>query len=151
MTSFVLRFAFALAVALASLTLGQAQAAQPQPGQWKVTTKMTFTGGPPGMGPEERTQLQCITPEQAKDPRSAFAEATNSGGQNCTTKRDWNGSVLSFETTCRSETQSTKGSMTFDTPTHYRGVMNTSAPAGGGASMQLTVTMEGQRVGECPR
>jgi hypothetical protein len=43
-----------------------------------------------------------------------------------------------------------KGTMTFDTPTHYRGVFNSSA-SGGGMTMQMTMTVEGQRIGECPR
>lgn len=157
MTAFAtVGIAAALGAILALGTAEHALAAQPQPGQWKLTTKTTMTGVPgmpAGMGAEEKTQMKCITPEQAKDPRKAFedAEGGRRGGQGRTTKRDWNGSVLTIDSTCGGNPPSTvKGTMTFDTPTHYRGEMKSTTPTGG-TLVQITVTMKGQRVGECPR
>jgi hypothetical protein len=131
-------------------------AAQPQPGQWRVVTKTTIAGLPPGvpagMGAQEHTQTQCITPEQAKDPGKNWQRPdAPRGNQNCTNKNAWNGNVLTIDSTCAGNPPATvKGTITFDSPTHYKGVMN-SASSGGGMAMQVTVTMEGQRIGECPK
>ena len=154
MTSLAVRISVALAVTFFLASGHQAAAAQPQPGQWRVTTKMSMTGMPPGMpggmGAQENTQTQCVTPEQARDPKN-WKEPEGAGGQNCTSKRDWNGTVLTIESTCRGNPPTTmKGTITFDTPTRYRGVMNSSMQTGG-TPMQMTITMDGQRIGECPR
>jgi hypothetical protein len=132
-----------------------AQAAQPQPGQWRVTSKTTIAGlpagVPAGMGQQEHTQTQCITPEQAKDPGKNWQRPDGRGSQNCTNKNSWNGSVLTIDTTCTGNPPTTiKGTMTFDSATHYKGSMNSSSSAGG-APMQVTIAIEGQRTGECPR
>jgi uncharacterized protein DUF3617 len=155
MPSTVLRFAIALGIFGAVLgPAGPAAAAQPQPGQWRVVTKITMTGLPPGMpagmAQQEQTQLQCVTPEQARDPKNWKEPDGGRGAQNCTTKRDWNGTVLTIESQCRGNPPTTvKGTMTFDTPTHYRGVMTSSSPTPGAPA--VNITMEGQRIGECPR
>lgn len=152
--SATIRLAAALGVTLLLCAADESLAAQPQPGQWRVVTKMTMTGLPPGMpagmGAQENTQMQCVTPEMARDPKN-WKSPDSRGDQSCTHKNSWNGSVLTLDATCAGNPPSTvKGTITFDSPTHYRGVMNPSASAGG-MTMQMTITMEGQRVGECPR
>ena len=132
----------------------EARAAQPQAGQWRVVTKITMTGLPPGMpagmGTQEQTQLQCVTPEQARDPKNWKEPDGGRGAQNCTSKRDWNGTVLTIESQCRGNPPTTvKGTLTFDTPTHYRGVMTSSSSAPG--TPGVNIAMEGTRIGECPR
>jgi hypothetical protein len=147
----------AVAATLFALAADNASAAQPQAGQWKVVTKTTITGGPPGipadMRTQENTQLYCLTPEQVKDPTKVWMDpqSSRSGGEGCTNKNSWNGTVLTIDSTCGgSPPTSVKGTMTFDTPTHYRGEMKSAAPTGS-TPMQVAVTLEGQRVGECPR
>jgi hypothetical protein len=131
-----------------------AYAAQPQPGQWRVTTKTTIAGlpagVPAGMGQQEHTQTQCVTPEQAKDPGKNWQRPDGRGSQNCTNKNSWNGGVLTIDATCAGDPPTTiKGTMTFDSATHYKGSMNSSSSAVG-APMQVTIAIEGQRTGDCP-
>jgi hypothetical protein len=147
------RITAALGIATVLGATGHAVAAQPQPGQWKVVTKMTMSGLPagiPNLGAQENTQMQCVTPEMAQDPKK-WRTPEGGGVQNCTYKNSVNGNVILIEAACSGNPPSTlKGSLTFDSPTHYKGAINSSISVSGMA-MQVQITMDGRRVGDCPK
>lgn len=153
-TSATIRLAAVFSITLLVGTTGRALAAQPQPGQWRVVTKMTMSGLPaglPGLGAQENTQMQCVTPEMAQDPKKWKTPDGGGGVQNCTYKNTVNGNVIGIQATCSGNPPSTvKGTLTFDSPTHYRGAINSSISVSGMA-MQVQITMDGRRVGECPK
>jgi uncharacterized protein DUF3617 len=149
-----MKFSSLIFAAIILLSAPAAQAQSPQPGLWRTTAKMQMTGipgMPAGMPPQENTGTQCVTAEMAKDPVKGFKPEVGRGTQDCKYNGNWTGSQLTYEMTCGGQEPLTaKGSYTFESPTRFRGTGNMTSSAGG-QRMQMTMQMEGQRVGDCPR
>jgi hypothetical protein len=149
-----MRFLSLVFAALILLSASAAQAQSPQPGLWRTTAKMQMTGipgMPAGMPPQENTGTQCVTPDMAKDPVKGFKPDLGRGAQDCKYSGNWSGSQLTYEMRCGGQNPSaTKGTVTFESPTRFRGT-STMTSSGGGQNVQMTMQMEGQRVGDCPR
>lgn len=150
-----MKFPSLIFAAVIVLSAQAAQAQSPQPGLWRTTAKTQMTGVPgmpAGMPPQENTGTQCVTPEMAKDPAKGFKPDVGRATQDCKYNSNWTGSQLTYEMTCGAgqESMTAKGSYTFESPTKFRGNGAVTSSAGG-QSMQMTMQMEGQRVGECPR
>src|SRR2546423_10565747 len=106
---------------------------------------------PAGVPPQENTSTQCVTPEMAKDPVKGFKPEVERGAQDCKYSGIWSGSQLTYGMECGGQNlMSTKGTVTFESPTHFRGTATMSSGAGG-ERVQMSMQMEGQRLAECPR
>ena len=77
-----------------------------QPGSWEVTVRMQIEGM---TEPQTITQIQCLTPEQAKDPGSLFGKS----GPLCEfSNRNDTGSTLTFDVACSMQMRG-KGSVRY--------------------------------------
>jgi len=77
-----------------------------QPGSWEVTVRMQIQGM---TEPQTITQVQCLTPEQAKDPSSLFGKS----GPICEfSNRNDTGSTLTFDVSCSMQMRG-KGSVRY--------------------------------------
>ena len=142
-----MKFAASLAVAAVLLLATDAHAAEPQPGWWEVKIKSTSPSGP-----HEVVNNTCIRPEHTKNIATGFSPAENPG-TSCTRENyKWDGTRLSFQMRCDIQGNKSEVEMAyvFDTPTHYTATM-TNKISVRGQSIVTTMTMEGRRVGECPK
>jgi hypothetical protein len=139
-------------VILLALSPAFAQQPQPQPGMWKVTTKMNIPGMPANMPGRENTHTSCMTPDMVKDPKSfAGNPQGQAAGENCKYTHAFKGGQLTWQVACTGAAPVTaEGTMTFESPQRYRGTVNTATTVQGQA-MKIAMTIEGQRIGDCPR
>ena len=135
-------------VALLILTALAAQAADPQPGLWQVTVKSAAPGGQV----REHVSTSCVTPEQTKNLQSGFGppENPNMPCKRTSFERQGNRVTYHMQCTMQGGTSESDGTFIFDTPTHYSATV-TNRIAMQGQTITTTTTMEGRRVGECPR
>ena len=135
-------------VALLILTALAAQAADPQPGLWQVTVKSAAPGGQV----REHVSTSCVTPEQTKNLQSGFGppENPNMPCKRTSFERQGNRVTYHMQCTMQGGTSESDGTFIFDTPTHYSATL-TNRIAMQGQTITTTTTMEGRRVGECPR
>ena len=77
-----------------------------EPGSWELTVRMQIQGM---TEPQTITQVQCLTPEQAKDPGSLFGKS----GPLCEfSNRNDTGSTLTFDVSCSMQMRG-KGSVRY--------------------------------------
>ena len=134
-------------VALLVLTALAAHAADSQPGLWQVTAKNSAAGGPP----REHVSTSCVTPEQVKNLQSGVgSENPNMPCKRTSFERQGNRVTYHVQCTMQGGTSEGDGTFIFDTPTHYSATV-TNRIAMQGQTITTTTTMEGRRVGECPR
>jgi len=135
-------------VALLILTALAAHAADPQPGLWQVTVKSAAPGGQV----REHVSTSCVTPEQTKNLQSGFGPPENPNMPCKRTSFERQGNRVTYHVQCtmQSATSEGDGTFIFDTPTHYSATV-TNRIAMQGQTITTTTTMEGRRVGECPR
>ena len=107
-------------------------------GRWEVIAQMQMAGMPSPM--PEMKSLQCVTPEQLKDPAKALPSGPGSG--NCKLS-DYkvDGSKVSWKTACEGIAGS--GELVFQGDA-YTGTITMAAPQG-----TMTMKLRGQRVGDC--
>lgn len=124
------------------------RAADPEPGLWQVTAKSSAAGGPA----REHTSTSCITPEQTKNLQSGFGPPENPNMPCKRTSFQRQGDRVTYHVQCTMQGATSEGDGTFifDTPTHYTATV-TNRIAMQGQTITTTTTMEGRRVGECPR
>jgi hypothetical protein len=141
-----------LILAAIILSVPAAKAQSLQPGLWQTTarTHMTDILGR-ATGSQDLGTL-CVTAEMAGDPAKAFKPEVPGGTQDCKYTGNWTGSQLTYEMTCGGgqELMIVKGAYTFDSPIKFRGTGSVTSSAYGQRT-QMTMQIEGQRVGECPR
>src|ERR1700674_865976 len=135
-------------VALLILTALAAQAADPQPGLWQVTVKSAAPGGQV----REHVSTSCVTPEQTKNLQSGFGPPENPNMPCKRTSFERKGDRVTYHVQCTMQNATSEGDGTFifDTPTHYSATV-TNRIVMQGQTITTTSTMEGRRVGECPR
>jgi hypothetical protein len=77
-----------------------------EPGSWELTVRMQIQGM---TEPQTITQVQCLTPDQAKDPGSLFGKS----GPICEfSNRNDTGSTLTFDVSCSMQMRG-KGSVRY--------------------------------------
>lgn len=135
-------------VALLILAALPARAADPEPGLWRVTAKSAGMGAPA----REHVSTSCVTPEQAKNIQTGFGPPENPNMPCKRTNYQRQGDRVTFKVQCTMQGATSEGDgvFIFDTPTHYTATM-TNRIAMQGQTITTTTTMEGRRVGDCPR
>ncbi|WP_415642493.1 DUF3617 domain-containing protein [Sphingomonas antarctica] len=130
------------------------------PGQWQATVKLdniSAPGAPPELEKnmrssigQARTMLECLTEENAKKPFERFVEGMN---KDC--KYDHismgNGKIdskLVCTTDGLTRTMTMQGAYS---PESYKLQMTTEATGGPVKRVNMTMTLDAKRVGECPK
>jgi hypothetical protein len=126
---------------------GPAAADGLQPGFWKVTSTPEVKGTPA----PPQVKMRCLTPEEASDVDKTFSPQSRTQNASCErTEHEVTGTRLKWRLQCTGAmTMDVTGTFDFDTPQHYSAVVTTKASIGG-QSMDSRVTIEGERIGECP-
>ena len=124
-------------------------------GKWEVTTQMEMAGMPAGRGMPAMTATQCITKEQADDPQKMTPQPPQRGGAQSDCKvSDYKmvGNKASWTMKCTTpQAVDGTGEMTYGDGT-YEGTMTmnmTMARGGQSMPMQMTMKMNGKRLGDC--
>lgn len=124
-------------------------------GRWEVTTQMEMAGMPGGRGMPPMASTQCITKEQAEDPQKMVPQPpARGGGQNDCKVSDYKtvGSKVTWTMKCTTpqEVDGT-GEVTYGNDT-YEGTMTmnmTMTRGGQSMPMQMTMKVNGKRLGDC--
>lgn len=130
------------------------------PGEWELATVITGVEAPEipremmqAMQGRRRAVRHCVTPEQASDP-SAFGRSLQRQSGGCQVQGfTMRGGQLEGQTLCaagtprevRSQMSGRYGPDSFD----YQTRVTTPAPIAGGV-MNVSVQVQGRRVGDCP-
>jgi Protein of unknown function (DUF3617) len=124
-------------------------------GKWEVTTQIEMAGMPAGRGMPAMTTTQCITKEQAADPQKAVPQPPQRGGAQSDCKvSDFKttGSKINWTIKCTTpQAVDGTGEVTYGTDT-YEGLMTMNmqmARGGQTTPMQMTIKMNGKRLGDC--
>lgn len=118
-----------------------------QAGHWKVTSKPEINGRP---GPPNE-RMRCLTPAEVADVGTTFSPQANTVNATCErVEYAVTGTSLKWRLSCTGQvTMDVAGAFLFDTPQHYSAEVRTQMTMAGQTS-QSRVTIEGERVGECP-
>jgi hypothetical protein len=108
-------------------------------GRWEVTTQLEMPGSPMKL-PEMKT-MQCVTPDQLKDPAGALPNAA----PGCkVSDYKTTGNSVSWKMACTApQNMSGSGALTFNGDT-YTGTIQATTPQGA-----MTMKLSGKRVGDC--
>lgn len=139
--------AFLLTLGWVLAFAGPAGADGLQPGLWKVTSTPEVRGMP--APPQVKTR--CVTPQEAADVDKMFSPEHRTQNAACERiEHEMTGTKLKWRLQCTGQmSMDVTGTFDFDTPQHYSAVVTTKASIGG-QTMDSKVTIEGERVGECP-
>lgn len=118
-----------------------------QPGLWKVTSTPEVRGAPA----PPQIKNRCLTPEEASDVDKTFSPQHRTQNSECErTEHEVTGTRLRWRLRCTGQmTMDVTGTFEFDTPQHYSAIITTKASIGD-QTMDSRVTIEGERIGECP-
>jgi Protein of unknown function (DUF3617) len=119
-----------------------------RPGQWEVVMQMDMPNMPVKM-PEMKT-MQCVTPEQVKDPASALPSGPQAGrgGKSDCKVSDYkvSGQTVTWKMACTTPQPITStGEMTF-TDDSYVGTMKMNTAQG-----DMAMKVSGKRLGDCTK
>ena len=137
-------------IALAMLaTVAVIAQATMRPGQWEITSQMQMPNMPAGFQMPAMTMMQCITPEQAKDPASTVPRQSGRGRGNkddCkVSDYKTSGNTVTWSMACTSPDKMTAtGEMTFAGEDSYTSTMKMVMAQG-----EMTMKMTGKRTGDC--
>lgn len=127
-----------------------AVAVEMQPGLWEVSSKSERDG----VVTTRPTKTQCITPEKAKEAsgRTSIEFSISRGSETCkivdSQKTD---KGMNWRMQCAGPIPAEQtGSSLFDSPQHYTTITKTTATAAR-KTLTSTMTVEGRRIGECPK
>jgi len=137
-----------LPIAAALLALGcPANADGLQPGHWKVTSTPQVNGAPA----PPQVKMRCLTPEETSDIDKTFSPESRTQNSSCERiEHELTATKLRWRLKCTGQmSMDVTGTFEFDTPQHYTAVVVSKASIGG-QTMESRVTIEGERVGECP-
>jgi Protein of unknown function (DUF3617) len=118
-----------------------------QPGLWR----MTSTPEVRGVAAPPQVKTRCLTPEEASDVDKTFSPEHRTQNSACERiEHEVTGIRLRWRLQCTGQmSMDVTGTFDFDTPQHYTAVVTTTASIGG-QNMNSRVTIEGERIGECP-
>lgn len=118
----------------------------PEPGLWRITTRGLVPGAPGA----DTSRSVCITFDMASHLGAFFANQNPMrGAGDCRHTHQFTGITLSWQMSCAGPTlMSGAGTITFDSPQHYVGTFTTVGSMAGPPS-NYSLSMEGQRLGEC--
>ena len=136
-------------IAALALVFGLSAAALAQPrqdGRWEMKMEMNMPGMPPNMPPI--TTVQCITPEDVKDPQKAMPQPGGRGGaSNCTiSDHKVAGNKVSWKMACTGAEPMTGTAEITYTDDTLVGVMTMNR-----AGQTMTMKYTGKRLGDCAK
>lgn len=144
--------AFAAVIACSAAVFAQGAR---RDGKWEVTTQIEMAGMPAGRGMPAMTTTQCITKEQAADPQKSVPQPPQRGGAQSDCKvSDFKtvGNKVNWTIKCTTpQAVDGTGEVTYGTDT-YEGLMTMNmqmARGGQTTPMQMTIKMNGKRLGDC--
>jgi len=142
-----LEFAITLAIVCSLGPVAARAADSIEPGLWKVRSRPEVHGAP---GPEQ-VKNRCLTPEEAANVEKTFSPEHRTVNAQCErVEHDFAAGKLRWRLKCSGQmAMDVAGAFEFHSPQHYTAVIASTA-AIGGASMESRVTIEGDRIGECP-
>ena len=110
-----------------------------RPGRWEVTTQLQMPNSPLKL--PDMKSVQCVTPEQLKDPGSALPNAA----PGCkVSDYKTTGTTVSWKMACAApQNMSGSGELTFAGDT-YTGTIKANTPQG-----DMAMKLSGKRVGDC--
>ena len=124
-------------------------------GKWEVTTQIEMAGMPAGRGMPPMTMTQCITKEQAADPQNSVPQPPQRGGAQSDCKvSDFKqtGNKVNWTMKCTTpQAVDGTGEMVYGTDT-FDGTMTMNmqmARGGQTTPMQMSMKMNGKRLGDC--
>jgi hypothetical protein len=120
----------------------------PQPGMWKVMTRVIRDG----TTTKSDSHTSCVTADQIKDPGKSLMPQPSSSEEKCVrTHYEWTGSKLNWQMECSGRmAMKGSGAINFSTPEHYTGKI-TSTGSVNGHDFTSTILLDGQRIGDCPK
>jgi hypothetical protein len=128
--------------------LSPLRAAGLEPGYWKIISTPVVNGAtaPP------QTKMLCLSPDEAIDLEKLFAPRMATVNSDCErSENELTPTSLKWRLTCTGQmTMDVAGVFMFDTPQHYSAEVTTKGSIAG-QSMETRVTIDAERVGECPR
>jgi hypothetical protein len=133
---------FAVLLGLSAAALAQAPR---QDGRWEVKMEMEMAGMP-GMPP--MTSIQCITPDEAKDPKKSMPQAGGRGGPGDCTVSDHKvtGNKVTWTMACTgADAMTGTGEFVYAGDT-YTGTMKMNR-----AGQVMTMKYSGKRLGDCTK
>lgn len=141
---------FACAIGVAALALGfePALAAEPQPGLWEI--HKSFARG--GTSTQRPVRTRCISAEQAGQFAQLPSREVKVGPAVCKSFAvDKTDNGTTWATLCPSLPFRFAASYVGDTPQHYIWMFRREIMLAGQPIATSTVTIEGRRIGECPK
>ena len=122
-------------------------------GKWEIKVQMEMTGMPAGMTLPAQTVTQCITPEQAADPKNTVPQPPGGRGRgadpNCKmVDYKMEGNTATFSMKCDPPNDMTMVGKFVYGADSYEGEMKADM-ARGGQSMTMNMKYTGKRVGDC--
>jgi hypothetical protein len=113
-------------------------------GRWEVTVQMDMPGMPMQLPPQ--TLTQCITPEQAKDPKRSVPQAGRGQNPNDCSVSDYKveGNKVTWAMKCEGrEPMTGSGEMVYSGDT-YKGTVKVNT-----SGQNMTMNYSGKRLGDC--
>jgi hypothetical protein len=130
-----------------SVALAPAFAAGLEPGYWKIVSTPVVNGAtaPP------QTKMLCLAADEAADLDKLFSPRMATVNSDCErAENELTATSLKWRLKCTGQmTMDVAGAFTFDTPQHYSAEVTTKGSIAG-QSMETRVTIDAERVGECP-
>ena len=139
---------FACGIGVATLTLNFAPtlAAEPQPGLWEIHKSFSGTSTP------RPVRTRCISAEQASHFAELPSREVRVGPALCKSfELDKTDNGTTWTTLCPSLPFRFAASYVGDTPQHYIWMFRREIMLAGQPIASSTVTIEGKRIGECPK
>ena len=137
-----------LPLVLPLLACATARAQDINPGLWEITVN-SLVAASPGFAPDPVKQTQCLSTQDARDPRRLFGELSAPGASGCTYgKSRISGNTLQFTMQCAGSLDlHASGDMSF-APESISGTITSSANLGG-QQVNMQSQLSGRRVGSC--
>jgi hypothetical protein len=136
-----------LAFAAFAATASPASADGLQPGYWKVTSTPEVNGAP--APPQEK--MRCMSPADTADLDKTFSPEARTINSACErVAHEVTATTLTWRLQCAGQvTMDIAGAFKFETPQRYTAEVRTQFSLAG-QTTRSRVTIEGERVGECP-
>jgi len=118
-----------------------------QPGYWKVTSTPEVNGAPAAA----QEKLRCMSPAETSDLGKTFSPEANTVNATCErVEHALTPSTLTWRLACTGQvSMDVAGAFKFETPQRYVAEVRTQMTIAG-QTVRSRVTIEGERVGECP-
>src|SRR5436309_15860157 len=138
--------AFGVAFALIALAVA-ARADGLQPGYWKITSTPEVDGAP--APPQEK--MRCMTSSETSDLDKTFSPEARTINSSCErVAHEATATTLIWRLQCTGQvSMEVAGAFKFETPQRYTAEVRTQFSLAG-QTTRSRVTIEGERVGECP-